>query len=272
MITKKQKWLLGGLVPLCGAIWVPQFIGGGGRGDTSAQLAIDGPTEAEMVEMNGGAGPGFEGGFDGGGSASPTARPSATAAHDVPLGGPDATVGGTASRAVAGPESTALAVLNALRSAEAFGAPGAKDAPHRSSDPRAPRPGGDAEVDADTTNAMLAFVAKNPLRGTLTGAKRRVALLGSYRLEAGARVPGTSATVTSIERGLVTLDDGEMSIELDLPPLETDPARARRRAAGDGSGRPGSADLPLEPDSEASLEDVPQAAPVQVSAPMEDDQ
>ena len=275
MMTKKQMWMLGGLIPLCGAIWVPRFIGGSGGAETSAQVAIDGPTEAEMMEMGGSA----HGGFDGGMAGAPAVRPDTTMGGREGGGSTAApeNLGATSNADVLGPETTALSVLNALRSAEAFGVSAVRRDPDRTSESNASQPMGSrgdqaGVAPAETTNAMLAFVADNPLRGTLTGDERRVALLGSYRLEIGAKVPGTSAVVASVERGVVTLDDGEISIELELPPLKADPTRARRSDDRRDVGRTSADDNPIEPDSAASLEETAPAAPAALSAPMEENQ
>ena len=85
MITTKQKWLLGGLLAMSAGVWTPQILGGGGGGDSSAQVARDGPTEAEMLEMeaemgswdNGGAA--ATGGAVGAGASGGTT----TEAHDM---------------------------------------------------------------------------------------------------------------------------------------------------------------------------------------------
>lgn len=254
MITAKQKWILCGLVPLSGAVWAPQIAARFAGGEEKAQVSIDGPTESEMIEM----GDGFAGMVAGDqpvtGGQGAQARSRTTPRDPGPESGPqgEGEAGGvTSSVSVEGPDSVALSVLKALQSADAFGGAAQAQRGRQASAVSSSQEQGTEVRDLDeaaepTANRMVVFVQDNPLRGTLTGANRKVALLGSYRLETGMAVPGTSATVVSIERGRVVLEEAGMTIEIEMPPLRADATRARTQSASgsesaDGSGDSGGA-------------------------------
>ena len=120
--------------------------------------------------------------------------------------------------------------------------------------------------------ALLAFVQDHPLRGTIVGETTRMALIGLHRVNVGELVPGTGATLTSVDRGRATLTEGEMVVELVLEPLETsaDLMRARSRAQGSSANDDTEAVGPLDQINEAGAGAVPgSASDVQGSTPPE---
>lgn len=231
MISTKQKWLLGGLVPLCGAIWLPQILGTAGAG-TSAQVGIEGPDEAEMMaSMGAPTGTGASGAMAGG---SPS------------RGGAPAAAGGRAPEAAStlgGPDAALQAVVAALGDAEAFGIAAGLTPPEDGEPDRAIG----ARSAADPVHSpMLAFVESHPLRGTITGSATRLAIFGEHSVTEGSRIPGTSATLARVTRGGVTVDEGGISLEIELPPLKTRVGASTPTAVrADMGGGPGMNSAPM---------------------------
>ncbi|QDV06857.1 hypothetical protein Poly30_23740 [Planctomycetes bacterium Poly30] len=219
MITTKQKWALGGLITLSAAVWTPQIMARFG-GTTSAQLGVDaGPGEDEMLTIELGTtapsprpstvrtnpppaqGP-SEGAYDGPAGSSPAAAETAT----DPLAAPAPATG---SRAIVSE------VLRTLRQSEAFGIAEEADAATALMDSEGP------VSEPDRPPALFTYLETHPLRGTIVGETMSVALIGQNRVRLGEMVPGTSATLVSVERGRATLEEGDITIELELAPLRT---------------------------------------------------
>lgn len=223
MITTKQKWILGGLVTLSASVWTPQLLERV-NASTSAQVSVaSGPDEAEMLQI--------EMSTSGTGSTHPGAPLTLTVGSN-----PSASNTAASSGTIRPGGSTALVseVLQTLRSTDAFGATA-----FGGSAASTARPAADAgevvapELDEEPAAqpALLVFIEENPLRGTIVGETVSVALIGKHRVRLGETVPGTGAVVSHIERGRATLDDGSLSVELELQPLETDAALMEARAA-----------------------------------------
>ena len=245
MITTKQKWILGGLVTLSASVWTPQLLERV-NASTSAQVSVaSGPDEAEMLQI--------EMSTSGTGSTHPGA-PLTLTVGTTPTN--SKTTGSSGTIRPGGSTALVSEVLQTLRNTDAFGATafggsvalnprpaltGVQVAPLEPTEEPAAQP------------ALLAFIEGNPLRGTIVGETVSVALIGKHRVRLGETVPGTGAVVSHIERGRVTLDDGSLSVELELQPLETDTALMEARAArglasvnnaGPDSGQPAAAPQP----------------------------
>ncbi|MEL6713507.1 MAG: hypothetical protein AAFP86_07025, partial [Planctomycetota bacterium] len=218
MITTKQKVLLGALVPLGAAVWVPQLMARM-ESDSSASIEAEADLELDVMEP-------VAGGFDDG-----LGLEEGAVAGDGSSDAPST----EASAALRGPDDTLAAILDTLQRSEAFGAP-------------APQRGGGGLValareieaaeseDAELySSPMVDFVDDHPLRGTVTGAVTRFALFGNYRIAEGEMLPGTSARLASVTRGEVKIEESGVSLEVALPPLATDPSRARSATSSDGS-------------------------------------
>ncbi len=258
MITTKQKWILGGLVTLSASIWTPQVLQRV-TGDARTQSSVEaGPAEDEMLSI--------EMGTTGGGLPS-MARPATS------TGG--TTSGVQAARAplpqggAAGSSAIVSEVLQTLRRTEAFGAAARPGEPVVASTD-------DAVVtqEPEARPSIFTFLESNPLRGTIVGEKVSVALIGKHRVRLGETVPGTGAVLTEIGRGRAKLEDGALSVELELKPLETSAAlmnaRAQQRAAaqasagngdnsmpGEGTPTPSNSPIPANPNSPASTPETP---------------
>lgn len=203
MITTKQKWVLGGLVSLSAAIWAPQILGG--RSGTEAQVGLDGPTEAEMLEMDAE----FEEMFE---SEASDGEPQRRPERD-----PDA---------VDGPDEIVGSILGALGTSEVF----SSQARHETLQGLAAdwaRESGEAGVVVRTP--LAAFLEDNPLRGTMTGATSKIAMLGSYSLREGDRLPGTEARIVEIRRYAIVVENEGARLDVALPPLRASERYARRR-------------------------------------------
>lgn len=206
MITTKQKWTLGALVTLSAAIWLPQIVGSSG---TEAQVGLDGPTEAEMLEMD--------------------------AEYEAMLAADEGDAGGPAPErvvrrdpeSVEGPDQIVGSILGALGTSDVF----SRDARHRALEGLAAdwaRESG--EAGATVRSPLTAFLEDNPLRGTMTSATSRTAMMGSYTLREGDRIPGTDARLVEIERNGVVVENDGARMDVALPPLRASERYARRRA------------------------------------------
>ncbi|MEO0660887.1 MAG: hypothetical protein AAFZ87_05060, partial [Planctomycetota bacterium] len=109
MITTKQKVLLGALVPLGAAVWVPQLMA---RMESDSSASIEAEADLELDVMEPVAG-GFDDGLDVDGGALGAADPGGS-------GGAPSTV---SSEPLRGPDDTLAAILDTLQRSEAFGAP-----------------------------------------------------------------------------------------------------------------------------------------------------
>ncbi|MEM9380062.1 MAG: hypothetical protein AAGB93_08940 [Planctomycetota bacterium] len=211
MITTKQKWLLGGLVAMSAGVWTPQILGG--SGDSTAQVGLDGPTEAELLEMeeefwedeaDAPDGPGS--GTSAGGSAAAERRPGE-------IDGPDEIVG---------------SILGALGTSEVFSGEARHKTLQEIADEWA-RESGDV-VEAPRS-PLAQFLEANPFNGTMTGESDRIAMLGAYTVREGDKLPGTAATVREVTRNSLTIATEDEEVRIDLPPLRASMRFAREREA-----------------------------------------
>ena len=207
MITTKQKWILGGLLTVSAGVWTPQLLERASS-DPKAQVVLDGPTEAEMLEIDAEM---DEVDFGGGGSGF-TRRP----AQDRQPGQVD------------GPDEIVGSILGALGTSDVFSG----EARHRTLQEIADdwaRQSGDGLQEQRTPLAI--FLDENPFGATMIGANSRVAMLGSYTLREGDDLPGTGAHVVEIDSGGIVIESGGMTVEIELPPLRASEMYANDRAA-----------------------------------------
>lgn len=206
MITTKQKWILGGLLAASAGVWTPQLMQRASS-DSKAQLVLDGPTEAEMLEIDAEVDE-----MDVGGGSGGTRRP----AQDRRPGQVD------------GPDEIVGSILGALGTSDVFSG----EARHRTLQEIADdwaRQSGDGLQEQRTPLAI--FLDENPFGATMVGANSRVAMLGPYTVHEGDEIPGTDAHVVEIDSGGIVIESGGMTVEIDLPPLRASEMYALDRAA-----------------------------------------
>ncbi len=239
MITTKQKCALGGLLAMSAAVWTPQLLARM-NDDTSASVAPDGPDEAEMAAIDAEfdlmmAGDSGMDGFSDGPLQAPSAAMPTRADVDGSSGGSplDPVAGG-----LVGPDALLASIAAALGQGSTFGG---GTGPGVLRDSRVGRswPGAtpaQSEEDAANTSATLVFLRTHPLRGTFVTESRAFAIFGAHRLAPGDSLPGTAASVVSVGRSRVVVEEAGMSVEVELPPLQTSEARMSAQAAQRGAG------------------------------------
>lgn len=249
MMTPKQKWMMAGLVPVCLAVWVPQFLN---TGQTSGQVSIDGDMDAEFMPDDSMTGDVGSGDASYGGLSNTSG------------GGRAASASGGTSEALAGrSESSGLSdrsrgllvadVLKTLGASEAFRVPGSRsDAVVNGLLPGESTALEGSGVEPELVSPMVSFVEEHPLRGTMAGETVRFAVFGSYRVAEGDLLPGTGAKVMEIKRTGVVIQEAGMSLEVTLPPLQTHPMSAPTQA--------GDAGVPDLSDPQAMLDNIASAS------------
>lgn len=246
MMTPKQKWTIAGLVPVCLAVWVPQFLN---SNETSGQVSVDGEMGAEMMADESMAGDmahddeTVSGSMSTGGGRASSSSSSGTSQAATGGAGPSGVRDRSRGLLVAD-------VLKTLGASEAFRVPGS------TSDAlvNGLNPSGSSEFEGlnddepQVVSPMVSFVEENPLRGTMAGATMRFAVFGSYRVSEGDLLPGTGAMVTEIKRTGVVIQEAGMSLEVTLPPLQARPMTAPTQA--------GSVQAPDQPDPQGMLDNM----------------
>ncbi|MEM1452334.1 MAG: hypothetical protein AAF957_12405 [Planctomycetota bacterium] len=214
MITTKQKWLLGGLLAMSAGVWTPQILGGGGGGDSSAQVALDGPTEAEMLEMEAEMGSWDNGGASATGGAVGAGASGGTTSSDRQPGEVD------------GPDEIVGSILGALGTSEVFSGEARHKTLQEIADEWARESGDVVEVQR---SPLAQFLEDNPFNGTMTGETDRIAMVGAYMVREGDTLPGTAAVVREVTRNSLTLATDAEEVRIDLPPLRASLRYARER-------------------------------------------
>ena len=247
-MTPKQKWTIACLVPVCLGVWVPQFFG---DSETSGQVSLEGPTEAELLAVD--AMPGEPG------------APEPAQGGGRPRTGGDGSVGTSMQGDPAGDGTNSVQdrsrgllvadVLKTLGASEAFRVPGSKsDAVVQGINSEEVA---EPDVFTEFDSLMVNFVEEHPLRGTMAGETMRFAVFGSYRVAEGDLLPGTGALVAEIFRTGVRIEEAGLSLEVTLPPLQTRPANSSQDSRAQGAGQ-GGPDVPL---GSAEPVTVPDAIP-----------
>lgn len=249
MISNKQKWLLGCLITFSAAIWTPQIMERVG-GDTKAQVGVEsGPNEAEMlsIEME---------------ASEPAPVPSRTVANvqavrSVESSGTPATplASGDGQFSAGGSSAIVSEVLRSLRQTEAFSV---ND--ELSDDVVKEQAVEIFEEPLIEPPSLMVFLESHPLRGTIVGDTTKMALIGQHRVHLGDIVPGTGAVLADVERGRVVIEEGDLSVELTLKPLETSTALMNARSQAQGAGTSAGALEADIPDPEAGSEPAPGAS------------
>jgi hypothetical protein len=249
MITNKQKWLLGSLITFSAAVWTPQIMERVG-GDTRAQVGVDsGPNEEEMLSIE------METTDLAPGTARPVANVPAVRSTE-PSGTPVTPLAmGDGQLSAGGSSAIVSEVLRSLRQTEAFSV--------------------DSEIEDDLAEervaeifeepvaeppSLMVFLESHPLRGTIVGDTTKMALIGQHRVHLGDIVPGTGAVLADVKRGRVVIEEGDMSVELTLKPLETSTALMNARSQAQGAGTSAGASEADLPDPEAAPEPTPGAS------------
>lgn len=255
MITTKQKWALGGLILLSAGVWTPQIMARFG-GTTSAQLGIEsGPGEDEMLSIEMGTmAPTTMGTSIPMGDAFPDGRSTHSVSPNGPATRLPSTGPGGSSHAGPSQEDDSMAtqgaptssraivseVLRTLRQSEAFGIAEEANEAAAILDSEELTP----ELEPELPPAIFTYLESHPLRGTIVGETLNIALIGQHRVRLGETVPGTAAVLVSVERGHATLEEGSLTIELELAPLQTSSTLMAARSlqmqnAGMGTAGPG---------------------------------
>lgn len=228
MITTKQKVGLGSLITLAGAVWAPQILEMV-QARTNAQVGVmSGPDEAEMlaIEQTVTGMPMGPGGLPGAPAAQATTpvspAPTGTADSQAPPVGSM----GSGLGAPAGSSAVMQEVLRTLGRSHAFGLAPTETTIFEEDAEASPS----EEAELESPPAIFGFLEEQPLRGTIVGESLSIALIGKQRVRLGEIIPGTAATVTEIHRGRVVLEEGGMTLEVELAPLETSEELMRARA------------------------------------------
>lgn len=251
MTTLKQKLVLGGLASASGLIWAPQIMGML-EPESKQSAPVDGAVEAAFLPMGAvaeGQGSGFAG--PAGGFAG------------QPMGMDTGASGGEGSFAVStagieGTDELIESLISALDRAEPLsGGPALTEmqvstgtTPSVMAGQSQPEP--EPESSDAPSDPLSEFLEAHAFQGTIVSATSAHALFGAYLVPEGAKLPGTSLVLASVERHSARVQGEGLDEEVALPPLRaTGISNVRRRSL--------ETDEPTEGEDESDASEDPQS-------------
>jgi hypothetical protein len=283
MDTKRKNWVAGGIVVVCAAIcaakWWP-------RADAPVgQAAVDQPLDAPAPELVAGFG-GLPDAAAPDAGATTEASASAESARTEPASVAAATAE-PAALAPSKPDTTSvaqgvdasldatlakLAALNPNSSRrgqlETLGE-GWQTAPREEARPIESKLPDDRGLEASlAANAVDEFLVGHPLTGVIASAELSSALFGGYVVRAGETLPGTDATLQSVDPNGVTIVQQGRAVRVPMPPfLPRAPTHGAPSDAPTGAAAPAPAPTPNPPAAQPAPAPVPATGSAKMETP-----